>query len=160
VGFIESRIYLPHLASMDSFSFYHYASTLSIHTLLLIFIILFLPRTSLLYYESPSLFPFTQRSSSLDRPQPPFLEPLTASPVLTLGWICLGIAVLILWWSRWVRRWAYDERHKGSEQSDFEARTEWTVWQNRGLSVSCPSHFLIIYIFLVVTDGIKNRAGT
>jgi len=140
---------------MDSFPFFQYASTLGIHTSLLFFTILFLPRTSLLYYTSPSLFPFAQPLTSLDKPQPPFLEPLTASPVLTLSWICLGTAVLVVWWSWWVRRWVYDERQRGSEKSDFETRTEQIEWQNRRLSelgsaalatllVSFVYHFVVI----------------
>ena len=121
-----------------AFSFFQYASTLGVHTSLLLFTVLFLPKTSLFYYASPSQFPLAQSASSRDRPQPPFLEPLTASPTLTLGWICVGVCILVVWWGGWVRSWAYDEHISGLERNQFEAKTEYIKWRGRGALVSDP----------------------
>lgn len=117
------------------FPFFQYASTLGIQSSLLLFTAFFLPRTSLLYFDSPAEFPFAQAASSLDRPQAAFLEPLTASPALTLGWICGGSCILVLWWARWVRSWAYDDVRHGSKNSEFEAKTERMEWQKRSSAV-------------------------
>lgn len=117
------------------FPFFQYASTLGIQTSLLLFTAFFLPRTSLLYFDTPAEFPFAQAASSLDRPQVLFLEPLTASPVLTLGWTCVGCCILVLWWTRWMRNWAFDEVRHGSAKSEFEARTERMEWQKRASAV-------------------------
>ncbi|KAG8950969.1 hypothetical protein FRC00_007470 [Tulasnella sp. 408] len=59
-----------------------YTSIVGTQSLLLTFTALFLPRSTSSLLGSDFLPP---PSSSLDRPQHPFLEPLTASPVLTLG---------------------------------------------------------------------------
>jgi hypothetical protein len=122
-----------------SIPFPQYASTLGVHTSLLLFTAFFLPRTTLLYYASPSQFPFAQSASSRDRPQLSFFEPLTASPILTLCWICGGVCILVVWWARWIRSWAYDQRVSASKKTDFEAKTEQLKWQSRGVSVSYVS---------------------
>jgi phosphatidylinositol glycan class F len=120
--------------------FFQYASTVGIHSSLLIFAVLFLPRTSLLYFPSTNDFLFAQPASSLDRPQSQFIEPLTASPVLTLSWICVGVATLAVWWAKWMRKWAYEENRYGSTKNEFELKTEKMEWQKRGSSVSQHLH--------------------
>jgi len=114
--------------------FFRYASTVGIQSSLLLFAALFLPRTSLLYFGSANEFPFAQPASSLDRPQSPFIEPLTASPVLTLAWICAGVAAIALWWATWMRKWAYADYRHTSTKDEFELRTEKMEWQKRASS--------------------------
>jgi hypothetical protein len=137
------------------FPFFQYCSTLGVYCSLLFFTVFFLPRTSLLWFESASQFPFAQVASSLDRPQSRFLEPLTASPTLTLGWICLGIALLVIWWTKWIRSWVYDEHRYGSQQSQFEAKTAQVEWQKHGSSVRCSD--LWYRFILKLFSGTETR---
>jgi hypothetical protein len=55
----------------------------------------------------PSL-PLPPPARGLDKPQHPFLAPITARPVLTLMWACLGAVLLVPWWAGSLRRWAHD----------------------------------------------------
>ena len=113
---------------------FSYASTVGIHSSLLLFTALFLPRTSLVIFNDTSNFPFLQPASSLDRPQPEFLEALTASPPLTLAWLCAGVFLISFSWARRVRRQAY-EQHRPVDRTDFEAREEDIEWQKKGTIV-------------------------
>jgi len=95
------------------FPFAQYTSIVGVHTTLLTFTALFLPRTTfLLEFTTPS----TDEAfiTSKDRPQHPFLEALTLSPISTLLCICLGVLVLQAWWGGWVRNWAIDYTLVGS----------------------------------------------
>ena len=113
---------------------FNYAATVGIHGSLLLFTALFLPRTSLVIFNHTSNFPFLQPASSLDRPQPEFLEALTASPPLTLAWLCAGIFLISFSWSGRIRRQAY-EQHKPVDKTDFEAKKEEMEWQKQGTIV-------------------------
>ncbi|KAJ7764625.1 GPI biosynthesis protein family Pig-F-domain-containing protein [Mycena maculata] len=91
------------------FPFARYASVVGVHTTLLAFSALFLPRST--EFEALSfLRPVvdSMQLTSRDRPQHPFLDALTGSPVATLAWLCVGAAVLQSWWAGWVRAWAID----------------------------------------------------
>lgn len=98
---IESSIYTswcagPNSSSMSTdkvrpapfFPLLHFASLLGVHTTLLVFTALYLPRSSFLFTPIPP------QASSRDRPQRPFLRPLTADPTLALIWLCLGTAAI------------------------------------------------------------------
>jgi len=113
---------------------FSYATTVGIHSSLLLFTAFFLPRTSLVIFNSTSNFPFLQPASSLDRPQPEFLEALTASPPLTVAWLCAGVLLISFSWGGRARRQAY-EQHKPVDKTDFEARKEDMEWQKRGTIV-------------------------
>jgi len=113
---------------------FSYASTVGIHSSLLLFTALFLPRTSYAIFNNTSNFPFLQPASSLDRPESEFLEPLTASPPLTLAWLCAGVLLVSFSWSVRVRRQAY-EQHKPADKTDFEAKKELIEWQKQGTTV-------------------------
>lgn len=95
-----------------------YTSIVGTQSLLLVFTALFLPRStsSLL---GPDFLP--PPSSSLDRPQHPFLEPITASPVLTLFWLCLGVGFVIAWSSGYMRVWVKgDTSDQAGSQEDVK----------------------------------------
>ena len=117
-----------------------YATTVGVHTSLLLFAALFLPRTSLAIFDNTPNFPFLQPASSLDRPQPKFLEVLTASPPLTIAWLCAGVFLISFSWSGRIRRQAY-EQHKPVDRTDFEAKGEEIEWQKQGAIVR-PQLFL------------------
>lgn len=86
------------------FPFARYMSVVGVHTTLLAFTALFLPRTTLLLeFTKPVIDP--NLITSRDRPQHPFLEALTLSPVSTLTCICAGATILQGWWGGWVRSW-------------------------------------------------------
>ena len=123
--------------------FFSYATTVGIHSSLLLFAALFLPRTSLVIFDKTSNFPFLQPASSLDRPQPEFLEALTASPPLTLAWLCAGVFLLSFSWGGRIRRQAY-EQHKPVDKTDFEAKKEDMEWQKQGTIVR-PQLFLHLF---------------
>ena len=113
---------------------FSYATTVGIHSSLLLFTALFLPRTSLVVFGDTSNFPFLQSASSLDRPQPEFFEALTASPPLTLAWLCAGVFLISVSWGGRIRRQAY-EQHKPVDKTDFEAKEEDMEWQKQGTTV-------------------------
>ena len=79
-----------------------YPPLILIHVILLSAALVLLPQTPI-----PNL-PLPPPARGLDKPQPPFLAPFTARPVLTLAWACLGAALLVPWWAGSLRRWAHD----------------------------------------------------
>jgi phosphatidylinositol glycan class F len=81
-----------------------YIPTVGVHTTLLVFNALFLPRTTFLQ-DITRIEIDPAQLSSLDHPQHPFLDPLTKSPLSTLVYICFGTAVLQSWWAGYVRNW-------------------------------------------------------
>jgi len=120
-----------------------YATTVGVHSSLLLFTALFLPRTSLVIFNNASNFPFLQPASSLDRPQPEFLEVLTASPPLTIAWLCAGVFLISFSWGGRIRRQAY-EQHKPVDRTDFEAKGEEIEWQRQG-TIVCLQLFLHLF---------------
>ena len=83
--------------SDDGLPFAQYTSAAAVHATLLAFTALFLPRAALLW-EPPI-------QSSTDKPQHEFLDALTASPISTVAWMCLGVTFIQVWWGGWVRSW-------------------------------------------------------
>src|SRR6267142_1160055 len=79
-----------------------YPPLILIHVILLAAALLLLPQTPI-----PNL-PLPAPARGLDKPQHPFLAPITARPVLTLVWACLGAVLLVPWWAGSLRRWAHD----------------------------------------------------
>lgn len=74
-----------------------YFALLSYHSALLVASLLFLPRST----KGARLL---QRSSA-DRPEHPFLTPLTADPLRTMAWHVVGLAVCMTWWGQHLRTW-------------------------------------------------------
>jgi len=92
------------------FPFARYTSVVGVHTTLLVFTALFLPRTNLFLTKSTA----TQMTSR-DRPQHPFLQALTVNPLSTMMCVCFGTAVLQAWWGGWMRNWAIEFALVGSD---------------------------------------------
>jgi hypothetical protein len=79
-----------------------YPPLVLIHVILLSSALFLLPTTPI-----PNV-PLPPPARGLDKPQHPLLAPITARPVLTLAWACLGATLLIPWWAGSLRRWAHD----------------------------------------------------
>lgn len=92
-----------------------YISMVGVHTTLLAYAGLFLPRTTVLQqlalYEADGAV-----LSSQDRPQPSFFNALTRSPTVTLFALCSGALILQTWWSSWLRGcWIDISSHRSEE---------------------------------------------
>lgn len=81
------------------FPFFQYISFLGMLTGLLGFTGVYLPMSSIYFTTLPP------QQSSLDKPQHPILVPITASPGLTLFWLCAGVAVCQAWFGGYMRIW-------------------------------------------------------
>ena len=68
-----------------------------VHTVLIVSSFLLLPQTALLDPVEPT--------RNLDKPQHPFLAPLTARPELTAAWSSVGSALVVGWWAGSIREW-------------------------------------------------------
>lgn len=97
-----------------------YFSVVGVHTTLWVFVAFYLPRTTFLA-DLASLELGESQISSRDRPQHPFLAPLTANPASTLLYICAGGIILQSWWAEWMRNWWLQLGLKGTGE---EKRTE------------------------------------
>lgn len=125
------RSFPPTQAPAPFFPLARYTSLVGVHTSLLLFTGLFLPRTSLSAFlqsfitgtytptptfdhvspfDSTSGQPQTGQVRSADRPEHPFLTAITRDPATTLGWLCAGVAVLQVWWAAWLKTWLEDYR--------------------------------------------------
>ncbi|EIN14683.1 hypothetical protein PUNSTDRAFT_118096 [Punctularia strigosozonata HHB-11173 SS5] len=114
----------PPAPSPSFFPLARYTSIVGVHTSLLSFSALFLPRTTFL----PGLRPLwtalgvdvraQSQTRSADRPEHPFFTSLTSHPALTLLWLCVGAGILQAWWGGWIRQWALE--YKGEVESDEE----------------------------------------
>jgi phosphatidylinositol glycan class F len=104
----------------DLLSMTGYFSIVGVHTTLWIFVAFYLPRTAVLSDLAKPQWGEAQISSR-DRPQHPFLEPLTSNPTATLIYICAGAVMLQSWWGGWMREWWLQLGIEGTEE---EKRTE------------------------------------
>ncbi|GLB39617.1 putative GPI biosynthesis protein family Pig-F [Lyophyllum shimeji] len=104
----------PPKARTGFFPFARYTSVVGVHMTLLTFTALFLPRTTFFFeLTRPSVDPELQ--TSRDRPQHPFLEELTLSPVSTLFCLCAGVFILQGWWGGWMRTWWTEYALEGTD---------------------------------------------
>lgn len=90
------------------FPYARYTSIVGVHTTLLGFSALFLPGSNLPFGLSTKLSWEQKPLTSQDRPQHPFLVPLTANPVMTLTYICMAVTGLQFWWGGWLRGWTIE----------------------------------------------------
>ena len=104
------------MSPADLFPLSKFYSLLGVHTSLLIFVAVYLPRTS--YISTP----IPEQASSRDRPQHPFLRPLTADTFLTLLWLCGGAAAVQASWATWLKKETEDARVKERGENNDEAR--------------------------------------
>ncbi|KZT54985.1 PIG-F-domain-containing protein [Calocera cornea HHB12733] len=127
----------PAAQASSPFPLARYASVLGPHTLLLAFSSLYLPRTSELFFALPP------PKSSLDHPQPKWMEPITAAPVWTLLWVTLGVWGCVGAWAGSVRRWAKAAGVAGRG-------SDWIALRNAVLSLAL---FTPVFFVLVVLLG-------
>lgn len=107
---------------MGFFPYARYTSIVGVHTTLLAFSALFLPRTTTLVELMKPQWDLDKKTSQ-DRPQHPFMEALTISPILTLACMCVGVAVLQGWWGGWIRSWWITYSLEGTiEEKKMEGR--------------------------------------
>ncbi|TXT13027.1 hypothetical protein VHUM_01428 [Vanrija humicola] len=90
-------------AAKGSFRLAPYFQSLSYLTLLLGAGVVALPRSTDFFTSGGAPAP-TQRSSK-DRPEHPWLTPITANPTHTLAWEVAGLLVTVPWWSRKMASW-------------------------------------------------------
>ncbi|KZP21352.1 hypothetical protein FIBSPDRAFT_953840 [Athelia psychrophila] len=102
------RVQLPH----TFFPWARYVSIVGVHTGLLVFVALFVPRvpSSVLPTSSPS--------------PAKFLDPLTDDPKLTLALILAGLVALQGWWAGWVRQWSNEYAIDGTDTEKMLERNE------------------------------------
>ena len=79
-----------------------YPPLILVHVILLSAALVLLPQTPI-----PDL-PLPPPARGLDKPQHHFLAPITARPVLTLAWACLGATLFVPLWAGSLRRWVHD----------------------------------------------------
>ncbi|KAF9484298.1 hypothetical protein BDN70DRAFT_989748 [Pholiota conissans] len=129
-----------------------YFSIVGVHTTLWVFVAFYLPRTAVLSDLAAPKWGEAQISSR-DRPQHPFLEPLTRNPTATLFYICAGAIVLQSWWGGWMREWWLQlgiqgtEEEKRTEKATYD-RQKMTITRNAWIATFAAS--LLIHAILVL----------
>lgn len=79
------------------FPYARYTSIVGVHSSLLAFTALILPRSAFADLSSPS--------AAAQKPRRDPMVTMTESPARTVAWMCLGCFVLQMWWAGWVREW-------------------------------------------------------
>ncbi|OCH90481.1 hypothetical protein OBBRIDRAFT_776854 [Obba rivulosa] len=107
-----------YVAPPENFPVAAYTSVTGVHTTLLAFTALFLPRTPVSFLTDA--FPAARRAAenASGTPRPSALHLLTSRPVRTLAWICAGTFIVQLWWAGWVRNWSLELRRMAQSQGD------------------------------------------
>lgn len=83
-----------------------YFASLGYLALLLGSCITILPRSTDYFYSTAGIErPAPAQVSSADRPEHPFLTPITAQPAATAAWCVGGVAVTMAWWGMKMARW-------------------------------------------------------
>ncbi|GMK59358.1 hypothetical protein CspeluHIS016_0703730 [Cutaneotrichosporon spelunceum] len=90
------------LAPAGTFALHNYFSALAYLALLLGSCITVLPRSSDYFATGGKR---QRQSSSADRPEHPWLTPITASPASTAAWCAAGVAITMTWWGAKMARW-------------------------------------------------------
>ncbi|KAF9262789.1 hypothetical protein L218DRAFT_980405 [Marasmius fiardii PR-910] len=143
------------------FPFGRYTGVVGVHTSLLIFTALILPRSSSAFFD----FEVDEtKLTSRDRPQHPFLEGLTLNPALTAATICGGAIVLQSWWGGFVRDWWVDYSLRGNEGDRkieknkverFKVRQFGKAWLFT-FAASIPLHVLLVLLGAPVSTHIPQ----
>jgi phosphatidylinositol glycan class F len=106
-----------------------YLSLIGTHTLLLLFCMTLMPRSTLLFMDLPP------QASSQDRPQAEWMAPITVLPSWSVGWMCIGAAAVQIFWARRLRTWVM------ADEGNSEAKLEEA---RRGMKVF---YFTPVYLF-------------
>lgn len=93
------------IQTVYAFPYYQYASLLGTYVLLVSFAALALPSSSRWLGFKP-----LPQTSSNDRPQHPWLNPITSNPAGSIVTLSVGVAGVGVWWSGWVRLWWANEK--------------------------------------------------
>jgi phosphatidylinositol glycan class F len=131
------------------FPYARYISVVGVHTSLVAFTALFLPQTSR-FLSQPK-----PRSTDAERPQSEFLDALTDSPVITLGWIVAGLLVLQPWWAGWIRQWCFDYTSRGTTD---QIKLEKQRFQQNRFSV-CSSLLTSTYLGAQILIFSQQKLG-
>ncbi|ESK86824.1 phosphatidylinositol-glycan biosynthesis class f [Moniliophthora roreri MCA 2997] len=131
------------------FPFARYTSIVGVHTSLLVFTALFLPRSLVQFAPEP-----TAERTSKDRPQHPFLEDLTLNPAFTALAIVAGTALLQSWWAGFVRNWWVEYSLRGPEEDKKVERaalgkdkiTQFARAWLFTLAASLPLHIVLVLL--------------
>jgi len=90
----------------QNFPFAQYISVLGTYVVLVCFAALALPPSAKWLGFQP-----IPQATSLDRPQHPLLNPITANPAGTVIMVSMGVFVITIWWAGWMRLWWAQEKH-------------------------------------------------
>ncbi len=129
------------------------ANKQTVLSFLLIFGFLFLPRTpDYLFGAGQDAARHVQRASA-DRPEHPFLTPITNDALATTWWQLAGVVVVMVWWGQWLKtQWqmmvtaqktsgmqqALDKQNQGKNDllvSGSSAGRTGSSWQSPGCCV-------------------------
>lgn len=80
-----------------------YASLIGMRTLLLLFCMAIMPRSTFVFKELPP------QASSQDRPQAEWMAPITALPEWSVGWMCVGAAAVQTYCATRLRTWVMSD---------------------------------------------------
>jgi len=116
------------------FPYAQYTSIVGVHTSLLAFTALILPRSAFADLSSPSAARLKERKDAM--------TVLTENPARTLAWMCFGCFVLQLWWAGWIGEWRLqatfppipkteDGKSLESETQKTERVTKQEVWNRQ-----------------------------
>ncbi|ORX40910.1 hypothetical protein BD324DRAFT_647814 [Kockovaella imperatae] len=119
-----------------------YASNVVFLSFLLGSTTLFLPRTSV----STGM---VQRSSA-DRPEHPFLMPLTLDPLRTMLWQTGGTMVVMAWWGTRLRAWWFPRAKKDGVREKGETMGQVTVRMGRSLVMTILVSLLIMPLLMAL----------
>jgi len=121
----------PPASDPDLFPYARFTSVTGVHTSLLAFTALFLPRTSLsLSFLTGQPEPVdVDHLGASDRA----LRLLTENPLRTVAWLCAGVMVLQAWWAGWLKSWVHEEAAGIKEKKDaveekLQAKERCTPW--------------------------------
>lgn len=123
----------------DPLPFSQYIPLTVIHSLLLMFAMLVLPRSTLTFKELPL------QTSSLDRPQSEFMAPITAWPAVSVLWMCVGVALTQTYWSEKAAGWIKSDyiKENGANKEEVEV-----VQADRSSQVrAAPIHCIYSHLF-------------
>ncbi|KAH8101705.1 GPI biosynthesis protein family Pig-F-domain-containing protein [Cristinia sonorae] len=140
--------------SQPFFPFARYTSIVGVHTSLLSFTALFLPRTSLSSLSQGLFLSLNNPSDDSSRDSPP--PTLTESPLRTVAWLCAGTFILQIWWAGWVRGWSLDTRDLSKGGAALE-RTEqklqrqtWNSGRFAAFKTACLLTAVASFFFAIV----------
>ncbi|GBE83503.1 hypothetical protein SCP_0505540 [Sparassis crispa] len=103
--------------------FASYTSVTGVHTSLLAFTALFLPRTSVSFLTD--LYPWQSKHTPIASDEPHrALRLLTENPTRTVAWMCVGAIVVQTWWASWLRGWMIEERTRGMAEGNAAEQTK------------------------------------